>query len=585
MPKKKLINPASPGGTAAGRPFVKGNAKKTKVSFFERLNRWFDENYSGFMVFLCVLSFVFSLLLFNVRISEGGDDATYIEAGYNYSIDFFNYHFTYNAPLYPMFLSIPIKIFGINLRILKFTSVLFSLLHLIFLFLAFKKRIPNAILYAVLFIVAVNSFFLFHASQTYNEAFFLFIQAWFLYTAFTLIEKAEDPGRQFSDNYRYWIFFGFAAFILTLSKNIAVLGIGAVTFYFLVYRKFKNAFLTVAFFLLFRIPYEIFSYFVWVRHSQYSSQLSTQLLKDAYHPEKGNEDLAGFIDRFLGNADLYFSRRLMQILNFKNENNNVLYHSETIAVTLILLVSFWAVFKSKNKYLFITYLYTLGMIAFSFLALQISWDQPRLIMIFVPFMLMIAFFGLYYWLDYFGKSFLQFLFGGVLVVFMFLSFAPSIKKAKENLPILKKNIHGDMYYGYTPDWSNFLRMSEWCVKNLPDTAFVMSRKPSMSFIYSGGKKFYPVFMINTANADSVLTELKENNVTHAIVASLRKDRSKPADSANVINTVHRYLKPVVDKYPQALQFVHKIGEKESAYLLRIDYPDSILKKRSDPIKN
>lgn len=565
MPEKKLKK-------APSQPFPKRKEKKSKASLFEKLNHWFENNYSGLMVFLCVLCFIFSLLLFNVRISEGGDDSAYIEAGYNYSKDFFNYHFTFNAPLYPMFLSIPIKIFGINLRLLKFLSVMFTVMHICFLFMAFSKRIPNVILYPVLFIVAANSYFLYHASQTYNEAFFLFIQAMFMYATFRLIDKIEISGSQLSKTYTDWLFFGFASFILALSKNVAILGLGALFLYFLVNRNYRNAVYTIISFLFFRIPYEIFSYFTWTKNTQYGSQFSVLMQKDAYHPEKGTEDLAGFIDRFFQNSNLYFSRRLLHILNFKSETNINLSSVETIIVTLLLLWGVFAIIKSKNKYLLITFLYAIPMIAATFVLVQTNWDQPRLILIFVPFMLLIAFFGLYYIMNYGSRMFLQFLFCAAALTLMFLSLTPSIKKAKENLPVLRKNIKGDIYYGYTPDWTNFLKMSEWCSKNLPDTAYIASRKPSMSFIYSRGKKFYPVFRLASTDADSILMELKENKVTHALIANLRKDKGKVADSTNVINTMHRLFKPVVDKYPQALKLIHKIGDKETSYLLEISYP-------------
>lgn len=551
--------------------------KQLKAGIFERINGWLDNNYSGFMVFLCVVSFIFSMLLFNIRISEGGDDSTYIEAGYNYAKDFFNYHFNFNAPLYPMFLSLPIKLFGINLKILKFTSVFFSLLHLIFLFLAFHKRIPNLILFTVLFIVAVNSYFLYFASQTYNEAFFLFLQSLFFFSAFLLLEKT-DKFEKIQDTFKYWLFFGFVAFIFALSKNIAVLGLGVIIFYFILQKKIRNAVYSLVAFLIFRLPYEIFSWLVWTKELQGSSQFATLMQKDAYHPEKGNEDLAGFIDRFFQNADLYFSRRLMHILNFKAETNNILYHSETIIVALLLLLGFFTIIKSKNRYLLISFLYAIPMIAATFIVVQITWDQPRLILIFVPFMLFIGLFGFYYLFLKFHKNILQLVFCAGAAMLVALSLSSSLKKSKENLSTFRNNLGEDLYYGYTPDWANFLKMSEWCGKNLPDTAFIASRKASMSFIYSNGKKFYPVFQVPTADADSVLMELQKNKVTHVLLSNLRKDKSKIADSSNVINTLHRLLKPVAEKYPQAIKLRHKIGEQESSYLLEIDYPkkDSII---------
>lgn len=48
---------------------------------------------------------------------------------------------------------------------------------------------------------------------------------------------------------------------------------------------------------------------------------------------------------------------------------------------------------------------------------------------------------------------------------------------------------GDIYYGYTEDWTNFLKLSRYCGDSLPETAYVVSRKAPMSFIYSNGKSF------------------------------------------------------------------------------------------------
>lgn len=572
MPEKKLKK----------QPSQKKKEVGQKPTLFEKINRWFENNHLGLMVTLCTVSFIFSLLLFDVKISEGGDDATYIEAAYNYANDFFNYHFTYNAPLYPMLLSIPVKIFGINLKILKFTSVIFSLLHLIFLFLAFNKRIPNVILFPALFVVAINSYFLYFASQTYNEAFFLFTQSFFFYSFFRIYKKHEQ-NNSLSENWKQWLLVGFALFLIALAKNIAVISVPIAMFFFLLQKQIKPAFFILASFLIFRIPYEVFRIIVWATEGQGVSQFEALMRKDHYHPEKGYEDLAGFATRFLDNAGLYFSRRLMQILNFKSEMNNNIFHLETIIVTALLLLGFVAILRAKNKYLLMCFVYSVLMICASFIVLQTQWDQPRLVLIFVPFILFISFSGFYFFLEKLRKNFLQFIFFIAVVVVVFFSLTPTIKKAKANLPVLKKNIRGDLYYGYTPDWANFLQMSEWCAKNLPDTAYVVSRKPSMSFIYSGGKKFYPVYMVTTLDPDSVLMELKENKVTHALIATLRKDKTKIADSTNVINTVHRMLKPVVDKYPQSLTLVHKIGEKETAYLLKINYPELNQPEKKDAI--
>ena len=87
----------------------------------------------------------------------------------------------------------------------------------------------------------------------------------------------------------------------------------------------------------------------------------------------------------------------------------------------------------------------------------------------------------------------------------------SFKRGSENLPIVKKNLSGNIYYGYTPDWQNFLKCSEWCADNLPSNTLVASRKAPMSFVYGKGKKFVPIYSVITkdsltqqSNPDSAL---------------------------------------------------------------------------------
>ena len=143
----------------------------------------------------------------------------------------------------------------------------------------------------------------------------------------------------------------------------------------------------------------------------------------------------------------------------------------------------------------------------------------------------------------------------------------TLKKTKENFPTLRKNLAGDIYFGYTPDWVNFLKMSEWCSKNLPDSAFVASRKAPMSFIYAGGKEFFPVYTVNKTDPDSIYEYFKANKVTHAIVASLRRNPEKA--NGEVINTIHRLLQPIEEKYPDRVKVIHQIGNIEPAYLYEI----------------
>ncbi|WP_148660823.1 hypothetical protein [Marinilabilia salmonicolor] len=132
-----------------------------------------------------------------------------------------------------------------------------------------------------------------------------------------------------------------------------------------------------------------------------------------------------------------------------------------------------------------------------------------------------------------------------------------------------KNIQGEKLYGYTPDWQNYLKMAEYVAKELPDDSYAACRKPNMARLHSGGKKFYGIYSFNSANPDTLLMNLYERNVSHIMVASLRKNPRR--NTGQVINTIHRYMSVIAKKYPQSFILKKQIGENEKAWLFEIDY--------------
>ncbi len=160
---------------------------------------------------------------------------------------------------------------------------------------------------------------------------------------------------------------------------------------------------------------------------------------------------------------------------------------------------------------------------------------------------------------------------GIICISIMLS---SFKRGGKNLPIVKKNLAGDMYYGYTPDWQNFLKCSKWCADSLPANTLVASRKAPMSFVYSKGKKFFPIYSVikkdsltNQSNPDSALAFFKNAGVTHIMLGSLRIDPN--VNSGQIINTVHNIVQPIMQKYPDKLKLIHTEGFSEQSYLLEI----------------
>jgi hypothetical protein len=563
----------SPKKPATPKPATKKDV--VSKSAFAGMEDFLVKNEKVVIAIILSLATIFSVLLFDVKISEGNDDALYIEGGHSYATDFNNYRFTANAPLYPFFLGGVIALFGLKLILLKAINIVFFVASIFFIFLAFRRRIPALVMYPVLLIMALNSYFLYYASQTYTESLFMLLQGvalWGIFSSFDVILKQELNVKQ---QWKQYLQIGILIFILTYCKNIAIGAIAAVVMFLLIERKYVAAALSVVGYAVIKFPFEAIRSMKWGSSGQYSNQLQILMQKDAYDATQGTENINGFISRFFGNFDIYMSKRLYQILGFYNPDAIIIKTGLGILALILIAFGIYQAYRNKNKA--ITYLvwFTGIQAGLTFLLLQVKWDQPRLVLIYVPFMLMIIFYGLYKALEKGGASGLV-AFIAVVAIVVASNFMTTTKKSVKNFPILKRNLSGDKFYGYTPDWANYLKLSEWCADSLPPNSFVACRKAPMSFVYGKGMKFYPIYTVpaldtttTLSNPDSALALLKREKVTHFIIANLRRNPKKV--DGFIINTIHRMAYPIAQKYPQKVKFVKKMGDKEDAQLFEILY--------------
>ncbi len=546
---------------------VKKPVKQASKTLFENLEATFQKNQRLIFFIIIGLSCLFGALLFDVKVSEGNDDSEYIEVGYDFSRDVHNLSLG-KAPLYPMILSIPIRIAGINLVMLKCLSLIFSVLQLVFLYFAFRKRLPLLVLFPVLFLVAVNASFQYFASQTYTEAFFLMLQALFVWTFIKIYEHDTTTAEKkiIPSNWRQWLALGFLIIALTLSRNIAVVSILAVVFYFVINKQFRQAAYTVVAYVAFRIPFELMRTMFWNKTNQYQSQMEILLRKDPYDPSKGLEDFSGFMTRFFQNIELYISKRFFQILEFRSMDAVTVKPGLSFLFFVIFFLCIFFIIRNKNKIMLFISCYVTIMMFATFAVLQTRWDQPRMVMVYIPFILLIITYAIHSRLR---NSFAQFFYLVFIVILLGASLFATIGKAEKHYSILKKNVAGDLYYGYTPDWVNYLKMSRYCGDSLPPNSLVACRKAPMSFVYGKGRKFYGMYSVVSTDPDTMLAIFKRDSVTHAILASLRRDPKR--EDGNVINTIHRMLYPIEQKYPGKLVMIKQIGETEPAYLYKINY--------------
>lgn len=568
------------------------SVSKNSTSVLDRLNAYLEKNEKIYFWGILILGITLAFMSFNARMSEAHDDSLYIEAGYKYVHEFPNYYYTSNAPMYPMFLALLTIVFGTNLVYFKLFSILFYAIGAIMFYKALDKKVSPILKFFVYTYLCINYLILYFASQTFSEAFYMLMQATFFYF-FTKYNFGENPiTTDIKTDWKKWLVLGFLMMILTLAKNILIFGIIAIVLFYLVKKEWKKAAFALGFFGLFKFLYETIKNFIWGKSAiQYESQVNILFNKDPYDATKGQEDLMGFFGRFTDNIALYVGKRFYQIIGFFDEEflfkkvmeqdgqlvegpNYTIYFFFAFIILGLTFFGLYKAYKNNNDIILFFVLFA-GTICFgTFFVLQARWDQPRFIMVHMPALLLGIAYGLYIYL---GKSsFNQRLFIACIALVSVSFLMSSTKRAFKNFPIASKNLKGDIYYGYTPDWQNYLKLSAYCKDSLPETSYVAARKAPMSFVYAKGKHFYPIYSViakdpqtQQSNPDSALAIFKKNKVTHLLIASLRINPTK--NTGDVINTLHNIAAPIIQKYPQKLVLVKEIGFTEPAYLYEIKY--------------
>lgn len=496
-------------------PKKKPQVIQKKPTMFEMIEAFLDKRLKFFFLLSIILTVILGFYLFEMRISEGGDDSGYIESAKQFmeGIAYPSFHGTF----YSIFLSWVMRIFGFKLFIFKFTSFLFMVGSMFFFYYTFRGRVSSAILVPALLLTAVCSELLYFGSQTYTEAMYLFMQAALFYLIIRYYLDIEDNLKLIKKSWWVVALVGLLLFLMSLTRNIGIVVIGVVLLYLVTERKFYLAGYTLVSFIIFRTPFSIYKKVRWDAHGEdLSTQLEGLLLKNYYNPAMGKEDLPGMFNRFLENSEMYLSRLMMVGAGLKDPSNP----DSSVFVTLLIYALFGiALYFAIRKHRVMRLVgYYLGAVFFlTFVILQQHWGQIRLVVIYLPLIFMLLPWGLIELAGSRKLKWAQSLIVLLLAVLFLKQFTFSINKAKVNNDVLMKNLKGNRYYGYTPDWVNFLKMSEWAAENIPEESMIASRKPSMSFIYGDGRSFYPLYRFPSLPADTILNRLESRDAQYLII--------------------------------------------------------------------
>lgn len=527
-------------------------------SLFDRFENFCETHSKTILTAILGIFTLMSLLLFNLRVSIGGDDSTYIIRAVNFINE--GRYPSFQGPIYPIFLSLFIALTGIKLGLLKLTSFILMLATMIGFYRIFRNRIPYSLIFIGMLVMSASSYFMFFTSQTYSEALFMALQI----PVFYLLFKTIDAGNSLS--WKKLLLMSLFIVIAYLTRTVGLGILIAILIFFSINKKYKQAGITLTSFIVILFAFLLVKNMIWSNGFFDGNQASTLIYKHPYDKSQGLETFGGYLMRFVDNSNLYLGKQFLKMTGLKNPDSL----SCNPFVTLILYALFvFAVIRSfkQNKHLLFTAIYTATMLGITFIVLQKIWDQYRLIVPFFPFILLLLLYALNELRILAKNKFINIAFTGLIVFATLSSFAISFDKV--DLLTLRKNLKGNKLLGYTDDWVHYLSMAEYVDKKLPENAYVAVRKPNMARLYANGRKFYGIYRFDTEDPDELLKQLKEKNVTHIVMASLRKN---PAIyNKQTINTIQRYMYIIIQKYPMVFEAVHLIGKQEPAYLFKIHY--------------
>lgn len=526
---------------------------------------FFDRHADLLAYAIVALTAIMALLLFSVRMNEGGDDSSYICKAADF-VERGRYP-NFQGPLYPIFLSIVIFLGGgIKLIALKMTSLVLVVCGQLAMWRALRSEVSKPLLLSALLLMACNLWFVQFGSLTYSEPLFLVVAWAFVYVVLRL--DAEEGELR-----RVILWAAVAGLVVVLAYLVRTVGLGlglTGLVFLLVRRRWIKAASFAGAMVVFMLLWSGVKAVAWPEVKADTHQLQTLLQVDPYDPSQGLETPKGYVKRFLGNSDLYLSKHYVKMIGLRDVESRQTSRAATVVLYAIFLWGTYAAFARRNRGVQIVAITCIVMLGMTFCSIQVLWDQYRLILPFVAMMHVVLLYALADLVRRVAGGKTRIVMGAVVLLSSLVLF---VKEAKTvDFATLRRNLTSDPLYGYTPDWYNYLTMCREVGRQLADDKYyVAARKPDMARIYAGGKRFHGVYNIPSDDADELVAILKKNNVTHCIVGSLRRD---PAQAGlGVINTMHRYMSRILQVYPGFLEQVGQVGDtdNEPAALYKIHY--------------
>ncbi len=537
---------------------------KSRAFLYNRIEILFEQYPARFLLGVLLIAALLSVLLFDIKLHIGGDDASYIL----WANDFVHKGILpigFKSPGYSIVLAVFIWIVGFHIFALKLTSVIFFFGSIISFYYVFRQRLDPITFLASLLFFAINVAVLDYSHHIYSEMLYLLIQIWGFYYLWKSDESSESIRSVF-----IVALFGMAGFYVRAVGGTFPL---AVACWYLIQRKWKKLFLFVAFSALLYLPLKLLE----LSHGTVvNGQASAIFMINPYNPSLGKETISGFFDRIISNVVCHLNYLFPASLSLPHWDYLIVSNGQlfpdieafiSVLFSVFVLLGCYFAWRQGSKAISFLALYLGVYVLFLCFALQPIFQSIRYLVPVIPLIILFFFMGVqWFWHTFLKTKFTKttgykngFLF--VIILLLCSNFYYLKDGIDTNLPVLKANLQGNEFYGYSQDWINYFQTCKWISKQLnKESTAVICRKPEFFQIYAPGFKVYGAYNVEAIHPDTIVSHWKQWGMTHLLY-----------DNFQWSSTLRRYIQPVAEKYPQMFEMIHQEREQYPSYVFRLNY--------------
>ena len=517
--------------------YLKSNDLYQKTSGKEYSKKWFEKADFYLPLLIFVLAVIIGVYCFTTNLNVTGDNVDFMHLGNSIAEgNGMGGHTKYPFG-YPLLLAIVQILFNKGIFAQKILSLILYIFSAVFMFLIFKRYIGEKWAFFVTFLSICNPIIIELSHQVMSDIPYLFFS---LLAIYLFIRFKDEPLNS-------WRLYGaiIAAVAVYYVRGNGFVLIGAVISYYLIKKEWKRGLVITGCFIVLMLPWILRGMMI-AKATGSTGYLGLLLLKNAYHPEWGYLDIAGFFDRIMSNLEVYLLIEVSNGVIPYYFNTAVIkgailsYYYGIIIVGISLSGLVWAI-KDRQ--------YILSLYAIFFLIVLIIWPAfgrgERHIMPIIPIFI------------YFSAYFLYKLYRIALNkinIRLVYGFFWSVAFLLLLINIKNINTFGKVMKDYPPDWGNYFKAAEWSRDNTPEESIFSDRKPGLfktvslrectGFAYSDDRK-------------EVINSLYDYKVDYVVLPSTPWGQ------------IFRHLYPAVKEYKDRFKAVFFI-DNPPTYILKFD---------------